>query len=228
MKHTKKTVMLFTMGGLLLMATACQQNPRQQEEPEPVEEEEVVVEPPENIISIAQSKMLYDNYTRNRVAPIMRYEIATFDDEEFEVSRYVDFDYKMMKQYIAYVEQEAEKAKVDVSTFRFYFANYPNEEKFPDGKKVIHPRQNSIFVLPTLNKKGRNMGFYIDAEGRAALIKNAMKPNDSIKGYGSNLRQNGRSHAGFVPSFAGPILFQEELSLIMNHGNSSPPPPGDF
>ena len=78
------------------MATACQQTPRQQEEPEPVEEEEVVVEPPENIISIPQSKMLYDNYTRNRVAPIMRYEIATFVYEDFVVSRYVDFDFKMM------------------------------------------------------------------------------------------------------------------------------------
>lgn len=208
--------MLF-LGSFFLLMTSCHQ-----EKEEPRKE----VKPPKDIISIKESKSLYDNYSRNRVAPILAYEREANDDEDFEVARYVDFDYKVMKQYIAFVEQEAKKTKVDVSTFRMYFANYPNSEKFPDGKKVVHPRQNSIFVLPTLVKNGENMGFYIGADGEAKLVRNAVKGD--AQGYGVvNLERN-QSQASFVPNFAASAMFQADQSLIMNHGQSGPPPPGDF
>ncbi|PRX53911.1 hypothetical protein [Flagellimonas meridianipacifica] len=224
MKNTKKNGLLLVLGGLLLIGTSCQERSKPSEEPE--QEEKETVKPPSDIISIEQSKSLYDNYTRNRIAPIMAFEKEMNDDEEFEAARFVDFDYDTMKQYIAYVEQEAKKAKVDVSTFRLYFANYPNSEKFRDGKKVVHPRQNSIFILPTMMKNGQNMGFYIGADGQAQLIRNTVKRNE--QGYGGIQDKSQRSQASFVPSLSAPLSLQEELSLIMNHGSSGPPPGGDF
>ncbi|WP_435623103.1 hypothetical protein [Flagellimonas sp.] len=224
MKNTKKNGLLLILGGFLLISMSCQEKPRQQQEGE--EEIQEPIKPPSDIISLELSKTLYDNYTRNRVAPIMAYEMETNEDEDFEVARFVDFDYKTMKQYIDYVEQEAKKAKVDVSTFRLYFANYPNSEKFPDGKKVVHPRQNSIFLLPTLNQGGENLGFYIGADGKAKLIKDAVKGNE--QGYGNVMDNSEKAQAGFMPSFPAPIMMQGEQSLTMNHGNSGPPPGGDF
>ncbi|MEM9361990.1 MAG: hypothetical protein AAGA43_05100 [Bacteroidota bacterium] len=222
MKNTKKNALTLVLGGLLLIATSCQERP-QQKDPEKEEIEEV--KPPSDIISIDDSKSLYDNYTRNRVEPILAHEKEMNDDEDFEAARFVDFNYDMMKQYIAFVEQEAKKAKVDVSTFRLYFANYPNSEKFRDGKKVIHPRQNSIFILPTLMKDGKNMGFYIGADGQAELIKNAVSGQE--QGYGTIQDKTHKSQASFVPSFSAPAL-QGGQSLIVNHGSSGPPPGGDF
>ena len=222
MKNTMKNAQMLVLGGLLLIATSCQEKPQQKE---PEKEEPKEVKPPSDIISIDESKSLYDNYTRNRVEPIMAHEKEMNDDEDFEVARFVDFDYDMMKQYIAFVEQEAKKAKVDVSTFRLYFANYPNSEKFRDGKKVVHPRQNSIFILPTLMKDGTNMGFYIGADGQAELVKNATSGQE--QGYGSTQNKVQKSQASFVPSFSAPML-QGGQSLIMNHGNSGPPPETDF
>ncbi|MEM9078035.1 MAG: hypothetical protein AAGC43_13405 [Bacteroidota bacterium] len=224
MKNTKKNGLTLVLGGLLLIVSSCQERPRQQEKPE--EEVPEIIKPPSDIISIDQSKSLYDNYSRNRVEPIMAFEREMNDDEDFEVARFVDFDYDAMKQYIAFVEQEAKKANVDVSTFRLYFANYPNSEKFPDGKKVVHPRQNSIFILPTLMKDGENMGFYIGADGQAELVRNATIGQG--QGYGSTQDKVQKSQASFVPSFSSPILLQGGQSLIMNHGNSGPPPETDF
>nr|WP_298999746.1 hypothetical protein [uncultured Allomuricauda sp.] len=224
MKNTKKNGLLLVLGGMLLIGTSCQEKPKPPQEPE--QEEKETVKPPSDIISIRESKSLYDNYTKNRIAPIMAYEKEMNDDEDFEAARFVDFDYKTMKQYIAYVEQEAKKAKVDVSTFRLYFANYPNKEKFRDGKKVVHPRQNSIFVLPTLMKDGQNMGFYIGADGQAKLIRNTIKGKE--QGYGSLENKTQKSQASFVPSFSSPTLLQGDQSLIMNHGGSGPPPETDF
>ncbi|MEO0902721.1 MAG: hypothetical protein AAFY00_12210, partial [Bacteroidota bacterium] len=107
-----KNAQMLVLGGLLLIATSCQERPQQKE---PEKEEPKEVKPPSDIISIDDSKSLYDNYTRNRVEPIMAHEKEMNDDEDFEVARFVDFDYDMMKRYIAFVEQEAKKAKVDVS-----------------------------------------------------------------------------------------------------------------
>lgn len=224
MKKTMKKGFILLLG-LLLMTVSCQEKPKPQPEPE-IETKETV-KPPSDIISIQDSKSLYDNYTRNRVAPIMAYELETNQDEAFKAARFVDFDYDTIKQYIAYVEQEAKKAKVDVSTFRLYFANYPNTEKFPDGKKVVHPRQNSIFLLPTLEEGGQNFGFYIGADGKAQLIKNAV--NAKGEGYGNVMdKKVEKAQASIMPAIFSPTPLQGDLSLILNHGGSGPPPETDY
>nr|WP_299342025.1 hypothetical protein [Allomuricauda sp.] len=225
MKNTNAIAALL-FGCTFFLFISCQQKVKKDEQPseEPEVDTQEMVEAPEDIISLKESKQLYDNYTKSRVAAIMSYERETNEDPDFEVARYVDFDYKAMKQYIAFVEQEAKKAKVNVSTFRLYFANYPNEERFPDGKKVIHPRQNSIFVVPTLHRNEQNYGFYIGADGSAQLIRDAI--HGKAQGMGDAGKNSEKSYASFAPSL--PAAIQGEQSLSFNHGQSGPPPPGDF
>ncbi|MBS9462970.1 hypothetical protein KIM67_11155 [Flagellimonas sp. 389] len=224
MKNTKKAAP-FLLVFILLLLGACQ--PKQKENPkeEPEEEPKEHVEPPKQIISLTESKSLYDNYGTNRVEAIQQYEMTTNRDENFKPSRFTSFDYKTMKQYMAFIEQEAEAANVDISTLRFYFATYPNKRRFPDGQRVVHPRQNSLFMLPTMKVKGLDYGFYIGADGKAKLVKDAV----GINGVQDSIQQaNGTAQASFMPSLTTAPLMQGEQSLTMNHGNSSPPPSGDF
>ncbi len=221
MKNNRKTAIAF-VASVLLLASSCQQGPKKDgtdpEKPEKPRDEQV--SPPSGIISLEESKSLYDNYTKHRWDMIHTYEMERKPGEEFVPARYSDFDYATIKQYLAFVEQEAKEAQVDISTLRIYFANYPDKERFPDGEKVVHPRQNSIFMVPTMKVDGQNWGFYIGADGKAKLIKGAVGET----GIGSTSGQGERAQASMVPSLSASFA---EQSLNLNHGNSEPPPHTD-
>jgi hypothetical protein len=218
MKNNRKVALAF-LSIFLLFLGACQEGPKKDEprNSEPPQEEKVT--PPEGIISLEESKSLYDNYTKNRVDMIQQYEAERSPDEAFIPARLTAFTYADIKQYMAYVEQEAKEAGVKIESLRFYFANYPDQERFPDGKKIVHPRQNSIFVVPTTMMDGEEYGFYIDADGKAKPIKNLV--GESSIG---SMDKGNTSKASMVPT-----LFQKDVtSLNLNHGNSNPPPFTDF
>ncbi len=217
MKNNRKVALAF-LSIFLLFLGACQQGPKKDEprNSEPPQEEKV--SPPEGIISLEESKSLYDNYTKNRLDMIQKYEAERSPDEAFIPARLTAFTYADIKQYMAYVEQEAKEAGVKIESLRFYFANYPDQERFPDGKKIVHPRQNSIFVVPTTILDGEEYGFYIDADGKAKPIKNLVGESTGSMDKGNT------SKASLVPT-----LFQSDVkSLNLNHGNSNPPPYTDF
>ena len=209
---------------------------------------------PEQIITVEQAKIVYDGYTKNRVPIIEAYEDKEVnrydakrrlpkrndkgidsllpqidaDKPHFAPSRYGYYDYKTIKQYIAYIEHEAALAEVEISTLRFYFANYPDSEKFPDGRAIKYPKKNTFFIVPTLKKGGKDFGFFTveseDNKRKAVLIV------DKINGssIGSTLPQMEYGTAGFnlnslFSSNALPF-FQNENSLILNEGGLVPPP----
>lgn len=223
MKNTKKATTLLLSSFLLILGACQQQKKQESKEDEPTQEEpRERVKPPEQIISIEESKKLFDNYTKNRVESIQAYELEVNKDENFKVARFSSFDYATFKQYMAYIEQEAKAAKVDITTLRFYFANYPNEKEFPDGRKVVHPRQNSLFVVPTIDVDGENFGFFIGANGKAELIKNAVKAD----GIGSSGKDGEKSYASFAPTIT-PAPYSGG-SLAMDRSSSGPPPSPDY
>ncbi len=222
MKNTKQ-VAYFFMASVFLIMASCQQQPKKEETQQ--EEKEETVKPPQGIISLDESKSLYDNYTKNRVELIQAFELEENDDENFHAARYTAFDYETIKQYMAFIEQEAKGAKVDIASIRFYFANYPDKEKFPDGEKIVHPRQNSIFLVPTMKVDSLDYGFYIGEDGEAKLIKDAVGAN---KGMGSHQSKDNKAYASFAPSLSPNPTFQREQSLNLNHGGSGPPPNNDF
>jgi len=212
--YQKAAIVIFAAP--LLFVGACQQVPKKEEPTDPKQEE---VLPPEGIISLEESKSLYDNYTRNRIAMIEEYEAQRSPDKKHIPARFTSFTYGEMKDYMAYVEQEAEEAGIKVASLRLYFANYPDKPDFPDGKKVVHPRQNSIFIVPTTMMDGEERGFYIDADGNAKPIKGVVGSSET----GAENKPD-TSQASFAPS-----LFQGgSKSLNLNHGTSGPPPYTDF
>ena len=221
----KKVSSIFTTTvsiSLVLLLTSCNQDQKKENDDQSPTRPDI--EAPSNIISLKEANTIYDNYSKHRADPILQYETKVrAPEKEFEPSRYVDFDYETIKQYIDYIEQEAKKAGVKkITKLRLYYANYPDQEKFPNGKKVIHQRQNSIFIVPTLEMQGTNYGFYIGNNGKAALIKDWK--GDSKEGLGTFDNKSKKAYAGFSLN----SNLQTSKSLALNFGQSGPPPKTDF
>ncbi len=227
----KKSTTLFTKAFSFLLITGligCGEKRSDKQEKEH-KETQTQVKPPANIISLEMADSIYMNYSKHRAAIIEDYEIKQRSPQEkFEASRFVDFDYETIKQYIDYVDQEAKKAGVPkVTKLRLYFANYPDKKDFDDGKKVVHPRQNSIFMIPTLEKNGANYSFYIGANGKPELVLDWKAENS--KGMGLLEYDGKKAYAGFGPDFfSTPNSQIGGTSLTLNHGGSGPPPRTDF
>lgn len=202
-------------------------------------EEDVEINAPAQIIDIAQAKTYYDTYGERRVPIIQKYEDSINGEgkmqkkndaqESFDVGRFVYYDYKTIKQYLAYIEQEAKAANVEISTLRFYYSNYPDQTFFPASKdSIIHPRQNSILISPTYNDGKRDYLFYIGqgAEGQEAIpLADNFEP---VKGYGLLDATIKKSYASFTPNFkisaVRPKAFANGESLTLNRGTGVPPP----
>jgi|SRR5690606_5606578 len=217
-KNPVKIAGLFMASSFLFLG-ACQEAQKKEAPEEAVKKEKV--EPPKGIISLGESKALYDNYTRNRAGIIQEFEQEQDPEEKFEPSRFTAFSFAEIKQYMDFIQQEAQGAGVDIASLRFYFANYPDKDKFPDGQKVVHPRQNSIFIVPTMEVDGQDYGFYIGGDGKAKLIKDAK----DLQAVGQTQGTGKRAEAGLMPTIS--ILYDDQ-SLNLNHGTSGPPPHTDF
>lgn len=225
----------FTLFGSCLLLTVfvsvlgCQDRVQLQQK----ETEAAMVEPPKQIISLPQAQAMYRNYTERREPLIRRYEdsinIRRQDSAKFDVARYVHYDYATIKQYLAYIEQEARMAGVDISTLRFYISNYPDQATFEDGRPVKHPRQNSIMILPTLKQDGEDYGFYTmdNASGQRipVLLTGQLQPYNP-DGMGGMSQGSGKNYAGMLPNpLSSPnTAFQGGNSTILNEGTGAPPP----
>lgn len=213
---------------LLLTLASCTEKKKESTEEPKKNDTTQTIDPPENIISLEEANVIYDNYSQHRVPIIQSYESKERKpNETFEASRFVDFDYETIKKYIDYLDQESKKAGVDkITKLRLYFANYPDTDTFPNGREVIHKRQNSIFMVPTLNKNGINYGFYVGQDGKAALIQDWAR---EFKEQGIDKNEKQHQQAGFSLNFNLLKPTQSgSKSLALNFGQGGPPPKTDF
>ncbi|WP_297793876.1 hypothetical protein [uncultured Eudoraea sp.] len=239
MKNFKKNVpfaLFFTYAALFVFTACGDQKTKEAETVEKIEE----VKAPEQIISVEQARKMYQSYTERRVPLIQNYEKSQELQKQeqpkvkdsFDVARYVYYDYQTIKDYLAYIEQEAAKADIEISTLRFYFSNYPDEARFEDGNPVIHPRQNSIFILPASTVDNAQYGFYLkeqeDGSLRPAYLSWDLSPYIP-EGMGA-VHKNDKSFASMGPNFnnantstMSPLQFGGG-STILNEGSSAPPP----
>ncbi|WP_105000166.1 hypothetical protein [Aureicoccus marinus] len=228
MKHLQ-TPFLALCGSVCLFLSSCNTQGKNENAPAENAAKEATVQPPKDLISLKEAKRLYDGYSINRVPIIEAYE-AKRDPQEFVVARYAAFDFETIRQYVSYVEQEANKAGVEVESLRFYFGNNPNSPTYPNGRQVVHPRQNGIFILPTLvnAERDQEFGFYIGSDGKAQLIRDwsANLKGQADLGSKSNPRT---AEASLVPiSLLPSPIYQGDGSLILNYSQGGPPPPDDF
>lgn len=205
----KKFVLTTFLPVFILGACVEQKKETPVEDPSDEVEQEMVTAP-KGIISLKQAKVLCENYEERRIGNIKRFEMAQNPEQDFVPTQFIDFDFETISNYVKYVEQEARKAKVSPDSLRIYLGNY--------GKEGKQTNRNTVFMLPTTVINGESGGFFINANGEAELIRSYW-PHTQDGG-------NQKSKASFFPSFS-PNLFQDG-SLILNDGNSAPPPYSDF
>ena len=202
------------------------------------------VAPPAQIVEVGEAKKMYDTYTIRRKPLIRRYEDSinrrkNYDDNDklkqqkmqqdqaaqvdsFPVARYVYYDYKTIKDYLTYIEQEAKKQGIKISTLRFYFSNYPEGMKVEDAK----PRQNSIFIMPTLTQDNQTYGYFLNDQEELKLLADDLKVSPTP--YKPEA-EDSKTKASFFPEFESSIkpptysLYQG-TSYILNKGGGAPPP----
>jgi len=215
------------------------------------------VEAPDQIVTIQEAKQMYDTYERRRVPLIQRYEdsidrkgygdkiqqqkidnktneaeaAASAAQKRFDVTRYVYYEYDTIKKYMAYIEAEAEKAGVKISTLRFYLSNYPEQDLFPKDT-AARVRQNSVFITPTIKEGDKNYAYFgqESAEGKLKMILLDDDLNRSKTQLTSSLYdKDKKSFASFLPEIStsntsmAPVFFDDK-SYTMNRGGGIPPP----
>ena len=202
-----------------------------------VQPEEVTAAPvpaPKQLISLEKAQKLYENYTTRRVPLIRKYEdsinMVMADPKaqeevpgKFDVARYGYYDYKTLKQYLEYIEQETAKTGDSISTIRIYFANYPDEPGY------VHKRQSSFMLMPTVKKGGREYAYAI-SEGekpQAMLIGDNLQVVDASQALLNNPSDRQTAKASLLPVAAPkpPVKpYQLGGSLILNESQMVPPP----
>jgi hypothetical protein len=134
---------------------------------------------------------------------------------------------------LAFIEQEAKKANIEITGLRFYFSNYPDKPFFDNKDSILHPRQNSVMLSPTLTKGNREYLFYIggtEAQQEAVLLTDSFGTVKTEEMGATPLNGN-RSYASIMPSLTKTTpnttlnsSFFAGSSLTMNKGTAAPPP----
>jgi len=129
-------VLLLTLGFL-----SCKENQKQNEKELNQETQTTKIKRPQNAIDSKLAKELEKEYVNTRYAVINKYlEIKGGDTREFW------FDLEELKNYIAYVEQEAKELGYSNLGIRIYNGAYPNDTAYHD------PGYSTVILIPTSTK----------------------------------------------------------------------------
>ncbi|PKA97176.1 hypothetical protein B0O79_0826 [Flavobacteriaceae bacterium MAR_2009_75] len=243
MKNSKPLIYTFLSFSLLCILTlSCT------EQREDISKEEVK-EPEGIIVSLKDGKEFYDTYSERRANLIRKYENSlnkrTIKKEgtdepnqiqesesdtmvgDFVPTRYVEFDYEKLKSYIKFIEQEADGAEVSISNLRIYLTNYPNKDKFEDGKPIKEPRRNSVMMVPTTTNGKKDFAFYTaddseDGQRKAYLLTEELQETGESTG-GKQKTKASLAPGSFLKPAGPPPPPQNQQSLYGNEGGLRPP-----
>lgn len=172
----------------------------------------VVVERPEMAIELNEAIDLYQNYGANRVELIEKHEDSLGQVENFQATRSLTFNFKELRQYMDYVEQEAKKANTNILGLRVYLGQYDVEGR--------HPNSGTVFFNPTMEKGDNEVAFAIQNQNGNPTAVSVGQLQDYLEEI--NNKQD-RS-----PGKANLVFIQDDItSLAGNHGGKRPPPSTD-
>ena len=211
--------------------------------------EDKVDEPKGVIVSLKDGKELYDAYSDRRVNLIRSYEDSlgrraktgenqgnssemqesetNQSESNFVPTRYVEFNYAELKTYLKFIEQEAHGAEVSISNLRVYLTNYPNKDKFEDGKPITEPRRNSVMMVPTTTNGKKDFAFYTaddseDGQRKAYLLTEELQDTGESTG-GKQKTKASLAPDSFLKPAKPPLPPQNQQSLYGNEGGLHPP-----
>lgn len=169
--------------------------------------------PPEGMISIDEIVHHKQEFLNN-IAPLMdkRYNstengaVLSYDDDQYiPTTTSVTYSIDRMKDYIAYIEKQANKSGVDVKGIRMHLMQYSADE---EGQISGKPKANrlSVFFAPTTD--------FVMTDGEIRELSFV------------NTEKNGLNSATpFYKAYKLKESYDNITSLSMNLGTLMPPPP---
>lgn len=147
---TLKLLAIFFGSALFFMSCDKEGHKKDAPPPPPAAMAPVVrIEAPSSIISVQEAEDMYYNYgekTASLIEKAMNTDangkaISSDDAKYVQATRSLSIDYKTLKQYLAFIEQEAKESKTDITGLRIYLSSY--SEKVNDGR-------TSVFLNPIM------------------------------------------------------------------------------
>lgn len=171
-----------------------------------------VIAIPKNIIPLQEAEDMYHRYGSERV-PLIETSVNINADGDLipkedpayiQATRSLSIDYAALTQYLKFIEQQAGKAKTDISGLRIYFSQYPNGKNDSRSTVFLNPimeagekgdiRDDVAFAIKTVGKKstavpvGKLIKVPLENSNRADLT---MPIQDGIQSLaGNNLPWN--------------------------------------
>lgn len=179
------------------------------------EQEIPIQEAPNNIIPVAAADSLYENYGNSRVALIELAENVTEDGDTIpkddanykQTTRYVSFSFKEMKKYMAFIEQQADSANIEILQLRVYLGKYGKKVKNKDKSN-----RGTVFFNPAAE--------FVTADGTKDTVSFAIKKD--AKGNFKAVTVGSVLNGSALNNKSGGENIQ---SLSENIGHEAPPPP---
>ena len=178
------------------------------------------LEPPKIIISVQEAEDLYHNYGNIRV-PLIEQSVNITEEGEpidpeadayIRTTRSLSVDYKVLKEYLAFIEQQAGNAKTEITGLRIYFGKYADSEN--DGRATI-------FMNPTMEFGAEgsindDISFAIKKDG----AKSIAVPVAEVFTVPKEAEMSMSNRADLMMTIQDPIQ-----SLAANRMEWRPPPP---
>lgn len=170
----------------------------------------VVVDRPDMAIELDEAIALYQNYGTNRVGLIEGFEEELGEVDNYQATRSLTFNFKELRQYMDYVEQEAQSAGTDILGLRVYLGQY-------DTKNSPHPNAETVFFNPTMKKGDNEVSFAIQNQnGNPTAV-----PVGQLQDYLEEIKKGQFK----TPGKANLVFIQDDVtSLAGNFGHRRPPP----
>jgi len=155
MKTIKLLALLFVSAIIL---EGCNEKPAQPGQPS----EGGSIPPPKTIIDVQEAEDMYHRYGKD-IAPILEN-----NKTNFKATRSLSIDYKTLKDYIAFIEQEAKEAnKTEITGLRIYFAKYDDSQN--DGRATVF--LNPIMEAGAIGDLRDDVSFAIKTEdGKSTAV----------------------------------------------------------
>ena len=188
----KKTTLVAAVLTAAFLMTSC-------DEPCDCEGDEApILGAPSNIIPLASADSLYKNYGNSRVDLIELAENITEEGDTIpkedakykKATRAVRLPYKQLKEYLAYIEQEADTAGVEIVELRVYFGKYNDTfiEKTKKGRATVFLNPATEFTLADGKKDTVSYAIITGANGakRAEMVGKILNPKEGDVGLGDD------------------------------------------
>jgi hypothetical protein len=135
---TKLSLPILTLGFLLLIS--CDDKTKNEGNESSV---------PKQIISINQAVEMKNEYN-NTISPLIEAGKSS-DNDQYQATEFAYIDLDSLKKYVAFLEKVEKLNNKKISGLRFYFAAYPNQNKFTSvNKETKYLGRETFFIAPTI------------------------------------------------------------------------------